>query len=247
VSGKSEQFGVKELNKQTIWMTVVVFVMHLLIIVKGYRQLQSANDWYKPESMFDHISDRAIQVEDTIKHALKQVWLNPVRAFWYSLLYILGERMEDFWTVCDVMTYWLVNATLLFLIWRTTITVEFAVMTTFLILFKFLGYLRGFDNCGWLLRVLNQMSLDSKGFLVAILTIFLGFAVMFHILLGPYNENYTTAAKSFVSIFEIGILGYIDRTDFGESQSNCAHNYAIGCSCLGCVYHCTEWIYCATR
>jgi hypothetical protein len=42
---------------------------------------------------------------------------------------------------------------------------------------------------------------------------------MFHILLGPYNENYTTAAKSFVSIFEIGILGYIDRTDFGESQS----------------------------
>jgi hypothetical protein len=83
------------------------------------------------------------------------------------------------------------------------------------------------------------MSLDSKGFLVAILTIFLGFAVMFHILLGPYNENYTTAAKSFVSIFEIGILGYIDRTDFGESQSDCAHNYAIGCSCLGCVYHCT--------
>lgn len=157
MSGKSEQFGVKELNKQTIWMTVVVFVMHLLIIVKGYRQLQSANDWYKPESMFDHISARAIQVEDTIKHALKQVWLNPVRAFWYSLLYILGERMEDFWTVCDVMTYWLVNATLLFLIWRTTITVEFAVMTTFLILFKFLGYLRGFDNCGWLFRVLNQV------------------------------------------------------------------------------------------
>jgi hypothetical protein len=55
------------------------------------------------------------------------------------------------------MTYWLVNATLLVLIWRTTITVEFAVMTTFLILFKFLGYLRGFDNCGWLLRVLNQV------------------------------------------------------------------------------------------
>ena len=42
---------------------------------------------------------------------------------------------------------------------------------------------------------------------------------MFQILIGPYNENYTTAAQSFVSIFEIGILGFIDRTDFAKSQS----------------------------
>ena len=157
MSGKSEQFGGEALSMQTIWMTFVVFVMNLLLIFKGYRQLQSTSDWYKPGSVFDHIADSAIQVEDTIKHALKQVWLNPVRAFWYSLLYILGERMEDYWTVCDVMTYWMVNATLLLLIWRTAITVEFAVITTFLILLKLLGYLRGFENCGWLLRVLHQV------------------------------------------------------------------------------------------
>lgn len=251
MSGESEQFGGEALNNRTRWMTFVVFVMNLLFIFKGSRQLQSASDWYKPSSIFDHIADRAIQVEDTVKHGLKQIWLNPVRAFWYSLLYVLGERMDDYGIVCDVMTYWMVNATLLLLIWRTSFTVEFAVITTFLILIKLLGYLRGFENCGWLLSVLRQvrrtavmilwitcslavllivsslvrrwcltqMFLDSKGFLIVIFTIFLGFSVMFQILIGPYNENYSTAAQSFISIFEIGILGFIDRTDFAKSQS----------------------------
>lgn len=66
---------------------------------------------------------------------------------------------------------------------------------------------------------ISQMFLDSKGFLVIIFTILLGFSVMFHILVGPYNGNYSTPVKAFVSIFELGILGFLDRTDFAQTQS----------------------------
>lgn len=131
--------------------------MNLLLLLKGYRQFQSTREWYKPGSLFADLVDYADEVQDRVVYSVKQAWLSPVKAFWHFLLWIMGEKMEDYWTLCSVMTYWMVNATLLLLIWRTSFTVVFAIVTTFLVLLKFIGYLRGFENCGWLLSVLNQV------------------------------------------------------------------------------------------
>jgi hypothetical protein len=79
----SEKFGGEPLNDETSWMALTVFVMNLLLIFKGYRQLLSASDWYKPGSVVDHIADRVVQIEDTIKHALKQAWLVRYAQFFF--------------------------------------------------------------------------------------------------------------------------------------------------------------------
>ena len=42
---------------------------------------------------------------------------------------------------------------------------------------------------------------------------------MFQILVGPFDEDYATPSASFVSTFEMGILGFVDRTQFNETQS----------------------------
>lgn len=131
--------------------------MNLLLVLKGYRQLQSASEWYTPGSFFADLADCAEQVHDKVVSAVKQVWLNPVKGFWHCFLWMTGERMEDWWTACSIMTYWMVNVTLLLLIWPTSYTAGVAIVTTFLVLLKFLGYLRGFENCGWLLSVLHQV------------------------------------------------------------------------------------------
>jgi hypothetical protein len=67
--------------------------------------------------------------------------------------------------------------------------------------------------------VLNQNFQDSKGFLVVIFTILLGFSVMFQILLGPFDADYDTHSRSFFSIFEMGILGFVDPSQFQGIQS----------------------------
>lgn len=194
-----------------------MFAFNLLLIIKGLRQ----SEWLKAVNIYTHLTDRAEQTGEAIAKAAKSMWLNPLKALWHGILWILGERMEDWWTILDMCAYWIVNVSLALIVWRTecSYTVIFAVITTFLILLKLLGYLRGFENCGWLLSVLYQNFLDSKGFLVVIFTILLGFSIMFQLLLGPYSEDYMTPSRSFSSIFEIGILGIVDRSQFNESRS----------------------------
>lgn len=46
----------------------------------------------------------------------------------------------------------------------------------------------------------------------------LGFAVMFQILFGPFDVDYTTRSASLFSVFEMGILGFVDRVQFQETQ-----------------------------
>lgn len=45
------------------------------------------------------------------------------------------------------------------------------------------------------------------------------FAVMFQLLVGPFNAEYDTSSSSFFSIFEMGILGFVDRTQFEQTTS----------------------------
>jgi len=275
VSSSRKQFGGESLSDYTAVLAAIVFAINLLLIIKGFRQLNSASEWYKPEMIYANLTDRAGHTGKTIVHVAKQIWLNPLKAFWHGLMWMMGERIQDWWSICDVMTYWMVTASLALSIWRTECTVAIVVLTTFLLLLKLLGYLRGFEvsscyslvllatsisvlltlfmageylctelrlatHCALSGTVTNcdscvhgphyillysqsarsaQMFLDSKGFLVVIFTILLGFSVMFQILIGPYDEDYSTRSRSFFSIFEMGILGFVDRSQFQETQS----------------------------
>jgi hypothetical protein len=42
---------------------------------------------------------------------------------------------------------------------------------------------------------------------------------MFRILLGPFDNYYGSFSESLYSMFEIGILGFADRTQFQKTQS----------------------------
>lgn len=52
-----------------------------------------------------------------------------------------------------------------------------------------------------------------------ICSILLGFAVMFRILLGPYEDHFASYIETFFSMFEIGILGSFERDQFKETQN----------------------------
>ena len=61
--------------------------------------------------------------------------------------------------------------------------------------------------------------MDSKGIIVVICSILSGFAIMFRILMGPYDSHFASYTETFFSMFEIGILGSFNREQFKESQS----------------------------
>ena len=56
-------------------------------------------------------------------------------------------------------------------------------VTAFVLTLNFLSYMRGFDKTGWLITVLSQNAMDVSGFMIILLVILFGFAVIFKTLL----------------------------------------------------------------
>lgn len=134
------------LDRRSMSLMLVVFLINLLLIIKGFRKVKSASDWYKPQSIVSNLADRAESAEQIAVDFARQLWLNPVKALWYGLLYFtINERMHNFWDMCDILNYWMVNVTLVLALLRSNATTGCAVVTTFLILLEMLGYLRGFE------------------------------------------------------------------------------------------------------
>lgn len=137
--------GGEVLDRNTASLVFIVFVINLFQGYKSLRQIQSASDWNKPEALLDVLRDNVKSAGKKILGAGSQLWGNPLKASWRGLLWALGDHLDDWWNICDVITVWMVNATLVLLIWRTEWTVEFAIITSFLNLLNLLGYLRGFE------------------------------------------------------------------------------------------------------
>ena len=57
----------------------------------------------------------------------------------------------------------MINAALAVILWNGPLAVEITVSTSFLLLLKLLSYLRGFDDCGWLLVVLYAQFKGAQG------------------------------------------------------------------------------------
>jgi hypothetical protein len=91
--------------------------------------------------------------------------------------------------------------------------IPLAVVTSLLLTVKLLSYLRGFGATGWLVTVLVANFRDVRGFLIVLCTILLGFSVAFRLLFGESgDESYGTLRRSFLSTFEMTILGSYDPT-----------------------------------
>jgi hypothetical protein len=89
--------------------------------------------------------------------------------------------------------------------------IPLAVVTTLLLTIKVLSYLRGFSDTGWLISVLAANFRDVRGFLLILFSILFGFAVTFRLLFGGTgDEGFDSLRRSFLSTFEITILGTYD-------------------------------------
>lgn len=143
------------LDSFTLSLVFVVFTINLFLIFKGLLQLRSSSDWYKPKRYYSGVPDQPEQADQYVVNFVKNMWLNPTVGLWYGFLWLLSDDKNSLWVICDIVTYWMVIITLVLTLWKTsTWTVAFAVVTTFLVFLKLLGYLRGFEVSEYALRVL---------------------------------------------------------------------------------------------
>jgi len=207
VSDSTESFRGEYLEFKTGSLWAMALALNLLYGTKEFLKFRAANDWYI--NLVGHTKNKRNRVLRS--HSLRSIW---PKVFWS-----IREHFEDWWNICDSMTQFMVFVSLLLQVWRTRVTLECSVITTFLVLLKFLGYLRGFSGSAWVLRVLYKVFVDSRGIISVISSILLGFAVMFRILLGPYEAHFATYIETFFSMFEIGILGSFNREKFKQTQN----------------------------
>ena len=154
-----------------------------------------------------------------------------------------GRRRGYFlslWNVVDVVSIMLVYC----YITSTSIqggtgtgNVPLAVFTTLLLAMKLLSYLRGFDSTGWLISVLLQNFRDVGGFIIVLLVMLFGFTTSFRLLFGDVKGEcavqldsngelkeecsvnpYSSIGQSFLSTFELTVLGSYSSGVLGSSQ-----------------------------
>ena len=82
---------------------------------------------------------------------------------WAGISSQLGQHVDDLWNAVDLLTWCMINAALAIILWNGPFAVEITVITSFLLLLKLLSYLRGFDDCGWLLVVLYAQFKGAQG------------------------------------------------------------------------------------
>jgi hypothetical protein len=154
--------------------------------------------------------------------------------FGLNSLYALKETIEarygrrqdyfrSFWNAVDVLAVGCIYAYLLYRYGRGdgNASVPLAVVATLVSTMKLLSYLRGFGQTGWLISVLGANFYDVRGFLVVLLTILVGFAVAFRLLFNGINdESFGTLRRSFLSTFELTIIGSYDSNILYDSEKN---------------------------
>ena len=86
--------------------------------------------------------------------------------------------------------------------------IPLGVLTTIALTVKFLSYLRGFGDTGWLISVLIANFNDVRGFLIILFSILMGFAVSFRSIYADTGDiAFSSLRRSFLSTFELTITG----------------------------------------
>jgi Ion transport protein len=126
---------------------------------------------------------------------------------------------RSMWNTCDLIGIASVYAYTTYILLTGNHLASLAVCTTLCLTLKVLSYLRGFSSTGWLLSVLSANAQDVQGFLVIITTILVGFSVAFRILFAETgDENYGSLRRSFLSTFELTVMGSYDPMILFETQ-----------------------------
>ena len=171
------------------------------------------------------------------------VVLNTVFAMKEIIQSNYGRRRGYFlslWNVVDVVSILLVYCYVILTSIQGGIgtgNVPLAVFTTLLLAMKLLSYLRGFDSTGWLISVLLQNFRDVGGFIIVLLVMLFGFTTSFRLLFGNVKGEcavqlgsngelkqecsvnpYSSIGQSFLSTFELTVLGSYSSGVLGSSQ-----------------------------
>lgn len=115
--------------------------------------------------------------------------------------------------------------------------VPLAVLITLLLTTKLIGYLRAFNQTGWLVTVLSRNFWDVRGFLVVLLSIIVGFSAAFRLLFASndsvcdlelgsdglaqecFGNPFGSFRRAVLSTFELTILGSYEPSLLYESQN----------------------------
>jgi len=123
------------------------------------------------------------------------------------------------WNIFDVLCILCVYSYTGVLILTGDSILPLAVVTSLLLTVKLLSYLRGFSETSWLISVLTANFRDVRGFLIILAAILAGFSVAFRVLFGVTgDESFGSLRRSFLSTFELTILGSYDPALLFETQ-----------------------------
>ena len=137
----------------------VVFYLNVAFGVRELRQLRATNE------------DLIGSIRSTIEGAGQAVLMQGSNFLetkhrmhrWEGVSRKLSEHVDDCWNAIDLLSWCFVNITLAVILQCGPWTVECATITSFLLLLRLLSYLRGFDDCGWLLIVLFAQFKGAQG------------------------------------------------------------------------------------
>ena len=138
---------------------IAVFFLNVAFGVKELRQLRSSSDdllgsiWTTVEGMSAAVLEHGTNFLERKNRFQK----------WAGVSQKVQEHIEDSWNSIDLLSFSMVNVTLAVLSWKGSWSVECSVTTSFMLLLKLLSYLRGFDDCGWLLIVLFAQFQGAQG------------------------------------------------------------------------------------
>lgn len=150
-----------DLHGSLLALWVCVFAGNVAFGVKEIRQLRSSSS---SDDLLESIRTTMEGASAAIlEHGTNFLETKSRMQKWAGVSHKLGTHVDDWWNGIDLLTFLMVNVTLAVLNWRGPWAVECAVVTSFMLLLKLLSYLRGFDDCGWLLVVLFAQFQGAQG------------------------------------------------------------------------------------
>lgn len=179
----------------------------------------------------------------TIAVAIVLIVLNSLFAGKEIVQSNYGRRRGYFassWNWVDVVSILLVWTYAIYVVLEgrrnEQVLVPLAVVTTLLLTTKLIGYLRAFNQTGWLVTVLSRNFWDVRGFLVVLLSIIVGFSASFRLLFATnesacelelgsdglvqecYGNPFGSFRRAVLSTFELTILGSYEPSLLYDSK-----------------------------
>ena len=234
---------------QIVCMLVMGLIVFLLILKELLAAIRGAmppsNNGVEKETRAP--TNTGKQDLPNLTHLDEQVTLAPTATLRSVTLSVLIHNFSDGWNIVDALALSLTMVCLGIACVPSLGGREVSILhvvNSAVLTIKFLGYLRGFENTGWLITVLLQNVRDMRGFMVILFVILAGFTVIFRTLFhtvkgncdvilsnpGGVNPDFALTSECqrgpfeqfalvAFGVFNMGIMGDFDTDHFDDSVS----------------------------